>query len=111
MFRNLEAEQRRFGFTNNDVAIKLGVSRITYEKKKKNGKFNECQIKQLMKLFNCTFDYLFASPSDTIAASSVADEPEAEAERHLDAIQNGKETINTARAAYGLQPIEEGDSL
>ena len=42
MFRNLEAEQRRLGMTNSDVAELLGVSRSTYESKKKNGMFNLC---------------------------------------------------------------------
>lgn len=36
MFRNLEAEQRRAGMTNTDVAEYLGVSRATYENKKKD---------------------------------------------------------------------------
>lgn len=35
MFRNLEAEQSRYGLTNQAVAEKLGVSRVTYENKKK----------------------------------------------------------------------------
>lgn len=34
MFRNLEAEQARKGFTNSDVAEKLGISRVSYESKK-----------------------------------------------------------------------------
>ena len=59
MFRNLEAEQRRHGLTNEQVAEILGISRDTYEKKKKNGKFNRPEIVKLLKLFNCSFEYLF----------------------------------------------------
>ena len=39
MFRNLEAEQARKGYTNSDVANLLGISRVSYENKKKTGKF------------------------------------------------------------------------
>lgn len=59
MFRNLEAEQARNGFTNADVAKKLGLSRVSYENKKKSGKFTTFEIKTLLKLFKCKFDYLF----------------------------------------------------
>ena len=41
MFRNLEAEQKRIGLTNAQMAEKLGISRITYEIKKKNRKFQQ----------------------------------------------------------------------
>ena len=37
MFRNLEAEQARFGYTNQQMADKLGISRVSYENKKKTG--------------------------------------------------------------------------
>ena len=59
MFRNLEAEQRRLDLTNGQVAEILGISRDTYEKKKKNGKFNRPEIVKLLTLFNCSFEYLF----------------------------------------------------
>lgn len=59
MFRNLEAEQARNGFTNTDMAKKLGISRVSYENKKKSGKFTTFEIKTLCKLFKCKFDYLF----------------------------------------------------
>lgn len=59
LFRNLEAEQARFGFTNQAVADKLGISRVSYENKKKTGKFTTLEIKVLCKLFKCKFDYLF----------------------------------------------------
>lgn len=59
MFRNLEAEQARLGLSNSDVAKKLGISRNSYENKKKTGKFTTFEIKMLCKLFRCKFDYLF----------------------------------------------------
>lgn len=61
MFRNLEAEQARFGYTNQDVANKLGISRVSYESKKKSGKFTTLEIKVLCKMFKCKFDYLFST--------------------------------------------------
>lgn len=60
MFRNLEAEQARRGYTNTQMAELLGISRVTYENKKKTGMFNRPQIAQLLKIFNCAFEYLFA---------------------------------------------------
>lgn len=59
VFRNLEAEQARFGLTNSDVAENLGISRNSYESKKKTGKFTTFEIKTLCKMFKCKFDYLF----------------------------------------------------
>lgn len=35
MFRNLDAEQARFSYTNQQMADKLGISRVSYENKKK----------------------------------------------------------------------------
>lgn len=61
MFRNLEAEQARNGFTNQAMAEKLGISRVSYENKKKSGKFTTFEIKTLCKLFKCKFDYLFST--------------------------------------------------
>ena len=43
MFRNFEAEQKRFGLTNSEVADRLGISRATYESKKKTRKFTKKQ--------------------------------------------------------------------
>lgn len=59
MFRNLEAEQRRKSLTNQQVAEILGISRATYEVKKKNGMFTRPQIVKLLELFHCDFLYLF----------------------------------------------------
>lgn len=67
MFRNLEAEQKRLGLTNAQMAETLCISRVTYENKKKKGTFNQAQIKAMLKLFNCTFEYLMAT-DDTKSA-------------------------------------------
>lgn len=61
MFRNLEAEQARFGYTNQQMADKLGISRVSYENKKKTGKFIALEAKTLCKIFKVKFDYLFAT--------------------------------------------------
>ena len=60
MFRNLEAEQRRIGLTNAQMAEKLGMSRMTYETKKKTGIFSRPQIATMLQMFRCTFEYLFS---------------------------------------------------
>lgn len=59
MFRNLSAEQKRFELTNQDVADILGISRVTYERKKSKGSFTVEQANVLCKLFKCTYEYLF----------------------------------------------------
>ena len=64
MFRNLEAEQARNGLSNSEVAAKLGISRNSYENKKKSGKFTTFEIKVLCKMFKCKFDYLFATDEE-----------------------------------------------
>lgn len=61
MFRNLEAEQARMGFTNTDMAVKLGISRVSYENKKRTGKFTALEAKKMCKIFKVKFDYLFAT--------------------------------------------------
>ena len=52
MFKNLDAEQARRDLTNSAVAKKLGISRVSYESKKKSGKFYVYEVKKLCKLFN-----------------------------------------------------------
>ena len=64
MFRNLEAEQARKAMNNTQVAEKLGISRVSYESKKKSGKFTTPEIKTLCVLFDCSFEYLFATAAD-----------------------------------------------
>lgn len=50
MFNNLEAEQARHNMTNGQVANVIGISRVSYERKKKSGKFNRAEIVILLKL-------------------------------------------------------------
>jgi DNA-binding XRE family transcriptional regulator len=69
MFRNLEAEQARNGYTNQYVADFLGISRTSYENKKKSGKFTTREIKLLCKLFKCKFDYLFEDEEERMLAT------------------------------------------
>lgn len=64
MFRNLNAEQARLGLNNTQVAERLGISRVSYESKKKSGKFTTSEAKTLCVIFSCSFDYLFASDED-----------------------------------------------
>ncbi|MBP3360060.1 MAG: helix-turn-helix domain-containing protein [Clostridia bacterium] len=61
MFNNLEAEQARNGLTNARMSEMLGITRVTYEKKKKSGKFNLSEIKKICDILGCGFDYLFAT--------------------------------------------------
>lgn len=68
MFRNIDAEQARKKLSNADIAKYLGISRITYERKKKSGGFILSEIKLMMKLFDCTFDYLFMTDEEQEAA-------------------------------------------
>lgn len=68
MFRNLEAEQKRIGLTNAQMAERLGISRVTYEIKKKTGNFNRFQIVMLLTLFQCKFEYLFADENEVKAS-------------------------------------------
>ena len=61
MFPNLDAEQARKQHTNEDVAKILGLSRKTYENKKKYGNFKVTEINTLMVTYNSTYEYLFSS--------------------------------------------------
>lgn len=61
MFRNLDAEQARYSYTNQQMADKLGISRVSYENKKKTGKFTALEAKKMCKIFKVKFDYLFAT--------------------------------------------------
>jgi DNA-binding XRE family transcriptional regulator len=61
MFPNLQAEQKRYNFTNQQVADKLGLSRVAYEGKKKSGRFVASECKELCQLFQTSFEYLFST--------------------------------------------------
>lgn len=58
-FRNLKSEQTRAGLTNKQVAEYLGISVNAYMFKNRTGKFLLEEIRGLMDLFGCPFDYLF----------------------------------------------------
>ena len=58
-YRNLEAEQARKGYTNDQVAQFLGMSRGNYETKLRNGRFYAREALALCRLFECDFVYLF----------------------------------------------------
>lgn len=58
--------------SNQAVADRLGISRKTYEQKKKNGNFTRPQIVLLMGLFGCSFEYLFESPENEALDKSPA---------------------------------------
>lgn len=64
MYPNLKAEQARHDMTNQQVADYLGICRNSYENKLKSGKFFVNEIRQLCKLFNCEFGYLFAQAAN-----------------------------------------------
>lgn len=59
MFNNLDAEQARMKMNNTDTANFIGISRVSYENKKKTGKFTALEAKKMCELFGCTFEYLF----------------------------------------------------
>ena len=61
MFPNLQAEQSRMNMTNQQVADEIGMSRVTYESKKKNGSFSVSDCVKLCNLFHTTFEYLFST--------------------------------------------------
>lgn len=69
MFPNLEAEQSRMGLNNSKVAEKLNISRVSFENKKKNGKFNRAEIVALCELFHSSFEYLFSENARYESAS------------------------------------------
>lgn len=61
MFPNLQAEQKRMNLTNQQVAERIGMSRVTYESKKKSGCFVVSDCAKLCRLFYSRFEYLFST--------------------------------------------------
>lgn len=61
MFPNLEAEQARNNHTNVFVAEQLGITRQSYEHKKRNGTFKLSEINRLLSIYGNSFEYLFYS--------------------------------------------------
>lgn len=60
MFPNLNAEQARYGENNAAVAEMLGITRVSYEAKKRSGKFSISDANRLCDHYNCDYAYLFA---------------------------------------------------
>lgn len=60
MFPNLNAEQARRGESNTTVAAMLGISRVTYEKRKREGKFTVSDANTLCDHYGCNYAYLFS---------------------------------------------------
>lgn len=63
MNRNIKAEQARLGMSNQQVADYLGICRKSYENKISKDSFTLDEVRSLIRLFNCPFDYLFATDS------------------------------------------------
>ena len=63
---NLQAEQARFGLTNAQTAKILGLSRVSYERKKRTGRFLASECAKLCTYFNKSFNYLFYTPTTEI---------------------------------------------
>lgn len=60
MFPNLNAEQARLSKSNEEIAGLLGVSRVTYEARKNEGRFSISDANKLCDYFACDFAYLFS---------------------------------------------------
>ena len=60
MFPNLNAEQARYGDSNETVAAFLGVTRVCYEGKKKRGTFSITEANKLCDKYGCDYAYLFS---------------------------------------------------
>ena len=73
-FKNLKAEQARKGYTNDQVAQFLGMSRGNYETKLRNGRFYAREALALCKLFECDFVYLFAEEGENMLARQQMEE-------------------------------------
>lgn len=59
MYPNLNAEQARFGHSNQKVAEYLGISRRSFENKKEKATFKVTECQKLCLLYECKFEYLF----------------------------------------------------
>lgn len=60
MFPNLNAEQARYGESNEAVANFLGISRVAYEGKKRRGSFTITEANKLCDKYQCSYPYLFS---------------------------------------------------
>lgn len=60
MFPNLNAEQARINKSNSDMAELLGISRVSYEARKRDGRFSISDAKKLCDYYSCDYSYLFS---------------------------------------------------
>lgn len=60
MFPNLNAEQARYGDSNEAAAKFLGISRVAYENKKRRGSFSITEANMLCEKYRCSYAYLFS---------------------------------------------------
>lgn len=65
MFPNLNAEQARMDLSDERLATEMGITRKTFCKKKKTGKFGFGEINFLLDRFDCDYEYLFAKTPST----------------------------------------------
>lgn len=61
IFPNLNAEQARYGDSNDSVAKFLGISRTSYHNKKTNGKFSLSEAVRLCEKYKVSVSYLFSN--------------------------------------------------
>jgi len=59
MYPNLEAEQARYGHTEEYVAEKLGITRQTYLERKQSGLFRRSEALILVGMYDKPVEYLF----------------------------------------------------
>lgn len=103
MFINLKAEQARRCMTNAIVAEKLGISRTCYESKLRTGNFRVSEAMKLCELYNCEFNYLFATkntgqlPPASISATGPG--PERQAWPSFRTARRSRTTDTTRRSA------------
>lgn len=60
MFPNLNAEQARYNDSNSAVADFLGMSRVSYESKKRTGRLSIDDANKLCQKYKCNYSYLFS---------------------------------------------------
>ena len=64
MYPNLLGQKAYHKLTEDDMAGIIGISRTSYQKKMKSGRFTPTECKVLCEHFNKPFEYLFATDDD-----------------------------------------------
>ena len=64
MFANLLGQKAYHKLTNDDMARVINVSRTTYERKMRSGKFTLAECMKFVEYFDKPFDYLFDIETD-----------------------------------------------